>query len=37
MRLRGSYEVIGERYELSGAYCYVNGEIKEIQPMHISN
>lgn len=37
VRLRGSYEVIGERYELSGAYCYVNGEIKEIQPMHISN
>ena len=28
---------IAQRFELSGAFYYENGEIKVIQPMHISN
>ncbi len=31
------YTSIGNRYDLSGAYCYDNGNITEVQPMHISN
>ena len=34
---KGTYQSIGHRYDLSGAYCYHNGNIEEIQPMHISN
>lgn len=32
-----TYQSIGHRYDLSGAYCYYDGNIEEIQPMHISN
>ena len=34
---KGTYQSIGQRYDLSGAYCYHNGSFDEIQPMHISN
>ena len=34
---KGTYQSIGHRYDLSGAYCYHDGNIEEIQPMHISN
>lgn len=37
VRGRDSYQTIGNRYDLSGAYYYANGEINDIQPMHISN
>lgn len=33
---KGTYHSIGHRYDLSGAYCYENGKIEEIQEMHIS-
>lgn len=31
-----NYQIVGTRYDLSGAYFYENGQIKEIQAMHIS-
>lgn len=34
---KGTYQNIGTRFELSGAYNYHNGKFEEIQPMHISN
>lgn len=34
---KGTYQSIGQRYDLSGAYCYHDGSFEEIQPMHISN
>ena len=34
---KGSYQNIGNRFELSGAYNYHNGKFEEIQRMHISN
>ena len=34
---KGTYQSIGHRYDLSGAYCYHDGSFEEIQPMHISN
>ena len=36
VNIKGNYQIIGPRYDLSGAYCYENGLIAEIQPMHIS-
>lgn len=33
---KGTYQSIGHRYDLSGAYCYSNGKFDEIQTMHIS-
>lgn len=33
---KGTYQSIGHRYDLSGAYCYSNGKFDEIQAMHIS-
>lgn len=32
-----TYQSVGHRYDLSGAYCYHNKMFEEIQPMHISN
>lgn len=37
VNIKGNYQIIGPRHDLSGAYCYENGLITEIQPMHISN
>lgn len=34
---KGTYQSIGHKYDLSGAYCYHNGSFDKIQPMHISN
>lgn len=34
---KGTYQSIGQRYDLSGAYCYHDKSFEEIQPMHISN
>lgn len=34
---KGTYQSMGQRYDLSGAYCYHDNSFKEIQPMHISN
>lgn len=34
---KGTYQNMGDRFELSGAYNYHNGKFEEIQPMHISN
>lgn len=34
---KGTYQSIGQRYDLSGAYCYHDKFFEEIQPMHISN
>lgn len=34
---KGTYQSVGHRYDLSGAYCYHDGNFEEIQPMHISN
>ena len=34
---KGTYQSIGQRYDLSGAYCYHDGSFEEIQLMHISN
>lgn len=34
---KGTYQKIGNRFELSGAYNYHNGKFEEIQPMYISN
>lgn len=34
---KGTYQSIGQRYDLSGAYCYHDDSFEEIQPMHISN
>ena len=34
---KGTYQSIGQRYDISGAYCYHDGSFEEIQPMHISN
>ena len=33
---KGTYQSIGHRYDLSGAYRYSNGKFDEIQAMHIS-
>jgi len=33
---KGTYQSIGHRYDLSGAYWYHDGNIKEVQAMHIS-
>lgn len=35
--IRSSYQGMGRRHDLSGAYYYEDGNILEIQPMHISN
>lgn len=34
---KGTYQSIGQRYDLSGAYCYHDGSFEAIQTMHISN
>lgn len=34
---KGTYQSIGQRYDLSGAYCYHDKSFEEIQPMYISN
>lgn len=34
---KGTYQSMGQRYDLSGAYCYHDKSFEEIQPMHISN
>lgn len=34
---KGTYQSMGQRYDLSGAYCYHDDSFEEIQPMHISN
>ena len=34
---KGTYQSIGHRYDLSGAYCYHDGNVEEIQAMHISD
>lgn len=34
---KGTYQNMGQRYDLSGAYCYHDNSFDEIQPMHISN
>lgn len=34
---KGTYQSIGQRYDLSGAYCYHDKSFEEIQPMHICN
>ena len=34
---KGTYQSMGQRYDLSGAYCYHDNSFEEIQPMHISN
>ena len=34
---KGTYQSIGQRYDLSGAYCYHDGSFGVIQLMHISN
>lgn len=34
---KGTYQSIGQRYDLSGAYCYHDGSFEVIQTMHISN
>lgn len=34
---KGTYQSMGQRYDLSGAYCYHDNSFDEIQPMHISN
>lgn len=35
--LKNKYQNIGNRHDLSGAYLYEEGNILEIQPMHICN
>lgn len=37
VRGKDNYQTLGKRHDLSGAYFYENGQIKEIQAMHISN
>lgn len=37
VRGKDNYQTLGKRHDLSGAYYYENGQIKEIQAMHISN
>lgn len=37
VRGKDNYQTLGKRHDLSGAYFYENGLIKEIQAMHISN
>lgn len=37
VRGKDNYQTLGKRHELSGAYYYENGQINEIQIMHISN
>lgn len=32
-----NYQFIGPRYDLSGAFYYDNGNIKNVRPMHIAN
>lgn len=34
---KGTYQSMGQRYDLSGAYCYHDNSFDEIQPMHISD
>lgn len=34
---KGTYQSMGQRYDLSGAYCYHDNSFEEIQPMQISN
>lgn len=34
---KGTYQSMGQRYDLSGAYCYHDNSFDEIQPIHISN
>lgn len=34
---KGTYQSMGQRYDLSGAYCYHDNSFDEIQPMHICN
>lgn len=34
---KGTYQSMGQRYDLSGAYCYHDNSFDEIQPMYISN
>lgn len=34
---KGTYQSMGQRYDLSGAYCYHDNSFDVIQPMHISN
>lgn len=34
---KGTYQSMGQRYDLSGAYCYHDNSFDEIQSMHISN
>lgn len=37
LMMKNSYQTLGKVHELSGAYCYENGLIEEIQSMRISN
>lgn len=37
LRKKNSYQNLGKSYDLSGAYSYEDGNIMEIQPMHISD
>lgn len=37
VRGKDNYQTLGKRHDLSGAYYYENGQIKEIQAMHISD
>lgn len=34
---KGTYQSIGNRYDLSGASCYCNGKFENVQTMNISN
>ena len=37
VRGKDNYQMLGKCHDLSGAYYYEDGQIKEIQAMHISN
>ena len=37
LRMKNSYQNFGKSYDLSGAYSYEDGNIVEVQPMHISD
>lgn len=37
VRGKDNYQMLGKCNDLSGAYYYEDGQIKEIQAMHISN
>lgn len=37
LRMKNNYQNLGKNYDLSGAYSFEDGNIVEIQPMHISD